>query len=231
MRSSTPQGFLIVVSGLRAEARIASGPAVRPIAGGGFGLRLAIEIDRAIAVGGRAVLSFGMAGGLEPGLAAGTIVIPSVVVSGEERLETNTLWTASLRAALPGSVDRTLAGVDAPVASDLARKAMRIATGAAAVDMESHIAARVAGRAGLPCAVLRVIADPAERTLPEAAIAGMGTDGRLDIGAVLRALVRNPRQLRALVRLAGDARRAMAVLGRCRHVLGPDFGFGATHFS
>jgi len=214
-------GFLIVVSGLLVEARIAGGRGVRAIVGGGDASRLASDIDRAIGDGGSVLLSFGMAGGLQPGAAAGSIVIPREVVSAEERFAGDEDWTQRLRARLPEHIGQTVAGVDAPVASLLAKEALRASTGAAAVDMESHVVARAAARARLPFAVLRVIADPAERALPETAVAGMGHDGRPDLGAVLRSLGRNPAQLLSLLRVAGDARRAMAALARCKGVLGP----------
>ena len=52
--------------------------------------------------------------------------------------------------------------------------------------------ARIAAELALPFAVLRVIADPAERALPPAALAGMRTDGGMDVGAVLASLAKSP---------------------------------------
>ena len=57
------------------------------------------------------------------------------------------------------------------VAAQACKAALRSETGAAAVDMESHIAAAYAAEAGLPFAALRVISDPATR-----ALAGAGED-------------------------------------------------------
>jgi adenosylhomocysteine nucleosidase len=220
----TPSGFLVVVSGLLAEARIASGAGVRALVGGGNAARLAAEIDRGIGDGGGGLLSFGMAGGLEPGLVSGAIIVGGVVISGSERFTTHAGWARHLRAMLPNSVERPVTGIDAPVAGVCAKARLRVASGAAAADMESHIAARASARAGLPLAVLRVIADPAERALPEAALAGLGDDGRPELWAVLRSLARDPLQVRGLVRVAADARRAMNTLTRCKRLLGPNFG-------
>jgi adenosylhomocysteine nucleosidase len=220
----TPPLFLLVVSGLLAEARIASGAGVRALVGGGNATRLAAEIDRGIGDGGGGLLSFGMAGGLEPGLAPGAIIVADLVVSGSERFATHAEWARHLRQALPDSVERPIIGVDRPVADVAAKARLRTASGAAAADMESHIAARAAARTDLPLAVLRVIADPAERALPEAALAGMGDDGRPELCAVLRSLARDPLQLRGLVRVAADARRAIATLSCCKRLLGPNFG-------
>ena len=174
----TRGGFLLVVSGLRAEARIAAGAGVHALAGGGNAARLAAAIDRSVGEGASGLLSFGLAGGLEPGLPPGTIVVPGAVIAGTERFATDPLWTRNLRTMLPHGVEAALAGVSSPVATISAKAGLRATTGAAAADMESHIAARAAQRFGLPLAALRVIADPAERAIPRAAIAALGEDGR-----------------------------------------------------
>jgi adenosylhomocysteine nucleosidase len=220
----TRGSYLLVVSGLRAEARIAASAGVRALAGGGNATRLAAAINRGIGEGASGLLSFGMAGGLEPGLAPGTIVVPGVVIAGSERFATDPLWTRNLRANLPPAVEGALAGVSSPVATIVAKVGLRATTGAAAADMESHIAARAAQRFRLPLAVLRVIADPAERALPGAAITALGKDGRPDLWALLRSLLSDPAQLPGILGVAADARRAMAVLADCARLLGCGFG-------
>ena len=86
-------------------------------------------------------------------------------------------------------------------------------TGALAVDMESHVASRIAARRGLPFAALRIISDAADMTLPPAALVGMRPDGGVASGAILRSLARHPGQLPALIRLGRDAGTAFRVLG------------------
>ncbi|MBV8209888.1 MAG: hypothetical protein JO133_07470, partial [Burkholderiaceae bacterium] len=118
---------------------------------------------------------------------------------------------------------RPLAGVDAPLLHPADKVRLHESTGAVAADMESHHAARITLRAGRPFAALRVIADPAERTVPTAAAVGMRPDGRVNVVAVLFSLLRDPRQLPALVRVALDARVAIQTLARCRRELGTAF--------
>ena len=107
-----------------------------------------------------------------------------------------------------------------------AKVALQAETNAAAVDMESHIAARFAARHGLPLAVLRAISDSVDQTLPPAALVGMRPDGAMDLAAVLGALARNPRQLPALIRTGVEAEKGFAALLRCRQLLGPGLGLG-----
>jgi hypothetical protein len=93
------------------------------------------------------------------------------------------------------------------------------------VDMESGIVAEAANHHGLPYAVLRVVLDPANRSLPQSALAGVREDGTIDAAAVVKSLMRRPRDLKALFRLAGDSRKANRALLRSRQALGPLFGF------
>ena len=100
-------------------------------------------------------------------------------------------------------------------------------TAALAVDMESHVAARFAAEHGLPFAALRVISDTADRDLPKAVLAGMKPDGAMDLFGVLKALVRHPRQLPALIRTGRDAEvafRRLALLGGHHLLCGPGIG-------
>src|ERR1700674_1280812 len=79
--------LLIVITGLRAEARIASAPGVSEFACNvKFGLR-AEAIKRAVSAGAPAILSFGVAGGLSSQLTAGDWVVASDVISGSRRIE------------------------------------------------------------------------------------------------------------------------------------------------
>lgn len=131
-------------------------------------------------------------------------------------------WRPILDAA--GGYPRAeIAGAEAPVADKIGKTALFAATGAVAVDMESVLVARAARRYGLPFAILRVVADPAHRSLPSAALIAMRPDGEVDVGGVFSALSRDPWQVTTLARLAVDARRAFAALARARALLGSDF--------
>jgi hypothetical protein len=123
-----------------------------------------------------------------------------------------------------------IAGVDLPVAHPLGKSRLHKNTGAVAVDMESHLAARLAAQHDLPFVAMRVIADPAHRLLPQAALVGMRADGRADLPAVLRAVARRPRSLLALLRVAADAAAARTVLSRRRSALGPTFALFDEEF-
>jgi hypothetical protein len=98
-------------------------------------------------------------------------------------------------------------------------------TGAAAVDTESHIAARIAAAHRVPFVACRAIIDAADTLLPPAALVGLRPDGTADVAAVLRSVLQQPSQLPALVRTAFDAGIARAALYRGRRMLGAGLGF------
>jgi adenosylhomocysteine nucleosidase len=220
---STVMQTIVVACGLKAEAKIAAGPDITVVAGGGDGAALEAALTAA-ARKGEALLSFGIAGGLAPDLRPGAILVARRVLAPDNRYyECNTIWAQ----ALAGLLDAPLAdfaGVDTPLAGVVEKAALYQRHGASIVDMESHIVARVAAAHGLPFAAVRVIADPAERQLPHAATVGMRPDGRVDLPAVLRSLGKDPRQLPGLIKTALDARAAFAGLLRGRQLLGPRYG-------
>jgi nucleoside phosphorylase len=113
-----------------------------------------------------------------------------------------------------------MAAVSAPLVTAADKRALHRSTGALAVDMESHIAGATAAAHGVPFAVCRAIVDPAWRTLPSAATAGLRDDGSTALAPILRELMRQPSQLGALIQLAADARAARASLVQARRAMG-----------
>ncbi|AGK56663.1 hopanoid-associated phosphorylase [Hyphomicrobium denitrificans 1NES1] len=225
------QGFVVAATGLRTEARVAEhSPGVKAVIGGGDEARLAALLERALVGGALGLISFGIAGALQPGLKPGTYVVGMAVLSEGQKFDADGAWTDRLSAALPGARRETVFGSSRVVGEVDAKAALYRATGAAAVDMESHIVARIATAHELPFAILRVIADSAEQRLPPAAVNGMKSDGTPDIVAVLKSLGSQPGQLPDLMRTAFAARHAMAELFRCHRLVGPALGFSLIDF-
>ena len=220
-----------VLVGMKSEAECLEplGAAVT-VACSGARADLARQRAEALAAGGvSALLSFGIAGALAPGLAPGTLLLPrAVVVPGRGEWAATPDWHRRVRDAAPGLPllsDVTLAGSDEAVTGAAGKAALARASGAVAVDMESHILAAVAARHGLPFLMLRAVADPAERGIPAPALAGLGPDGETRPAAVALRLLAAPWTLPALLRLARDSEAGLAALRAAVSALGPA-GFG-----
>jgi hopanoid-associated phosphorylase len=219
---------VLAVTGLARERRIAAGIGVEAVGAGGDPARLRILLDGRTPPRCRAVVSFGIAGGLDPSLKPGDVVIGTGIVTPAGRRPADLDAAATLVGLLAGLPNRVisadLAGVDAAVLAVSEKADLRERTGAAAVDMESHVAAAFAGRHGLPFAALRVICDPADRALPAFAANALTPDGEPDIRGVLSALVFGRARVGDLMRLGRDSNAAFAVLSRCRQCLGAELG-------
>lgn len=218
-----PQLPVVAVTGMAFEARIAAGPGVVVVCGSRADA-LAADLAAAIAKGCRGIVSFGIAGGLAEHLGPGACIVARSIVSAQERFASHLEWASCLLQAIPGAIHADIAGARAPVATSADKIALGRSTGAAAVDMESFLCVAAAVAHGLPFAAVRVVADPCHRALPPAAQIGLLPDGTPDLSAVMRSVIGRPRQVRALVRVALDARAARAALVRSRRLLSPGFG-------
>lgn len=216
---------ILAVSGLRLESRIARSDAVGWVAAGGDGVALADAIERHIAAGAQAIVSFGVAGGLLPGLRPGTLVVAQGVRDPNgQNFAVDLAWLRAVRELLPDAASAIVAGSDRLVARARDKARLGAQTGAAAVDMESHIAARAASAHGLPFIALRAIADPAERDLPPLFDAAMDPRGKLRSARLLLALLAAPARLGPALGAARDGASALGGLVRCRRVLGHRLG-------
>ncbi len=209
---------LIAVVGLKREASLIARPAVTTVIGGGDKERLYAKLQQTlIKRRPKAVVSIGIGGALWPKLGVGDWVVADSVVCEDGGWSTDKSLQVALinllKVAMPNRVVLgAIAAGDIMVVDAASKAALHVKTGALAVDMESHVAARFAAAHGLPFAALRVISDGADRALPKAAQAGMKKDGGMDILAVLKALAKDPRQLPALIRTGREAEVAFRQL-------------------
>lgn len=216
--------FIGIVCGLKSEAGVAA-----PFAARG-NLRIAISGANAARAenlalefcngGAAAILSVGVSGGLDPRLQPGALVLAHAVVTRDARIEFEPLIAG------PGvPAEAQAAGLGAPVfGSDTIidtsdrKAALFAATGAVAVDMESHGAARAAKAAGVPFLAIRAIADPASRALPKAALGAVAPDGSTRVLRTLLESAKAPGDFPALLQLGADSTAALKTL---RVHLGP----------
>lgn len=151
-----------------------------------------------------ALVSWGIAGALNPDLPSGALLIPAGVVDPAYGM----LPLAGIPAH-DGSGPTTLAGSEVVVATRSDKATLRARTAADAVDMETHRVARVAAEAGFPCFAIRAVSDPADRSLPPGTEDALDAQGRPRILPVLLGLARHPSRLSALLAAKRDLDTAL----------------------
>lgn len=170
---------------------------------------------RLTACGVPSVVSFGLAAGLDPALRPGTILVPDVVVKDGKLFPCSPSLRRTLGAdSVPGVIGGALLHSDEVVLTEEEKQRLSMASGCCALDMESGFLAVAAQNAKRAFGVLRVVCDPADRTLPPAAGIALSPDGGLGIGPLLLSLGRDPLQIPALIRLGSDASRARQAMKR-----------------
>ncbi|QHC35113.1 hypothetical protein [Komagataeibacter xylinus] len=219
----SPFSRLGIVVGMEAEAAL-----IRPfLPHARFGLSGATLSGARQAVldllegGVDALLSFGLAAGLDPALQPGAVVVPHNVLVNGERLPAAPALLSWLGAERADVVGGDLLHSDVIVTAATRKMALYRETGCVALDMESGVVAEMAAARKVPFAVLRVVCDPAERTLPPAAVVALRPDGSLAVGALARSIACNPFQIPALIRVGRDAGLARAA---AKAVLARRFG-------
>ncbi|HEY6620822.1 MAG TPA: hypothetical protein VIY68_14850 [Steroidobacteraceae bacterium] len=220
-----------VVAALASEAR-ALGPSMRRVGTPplselalGDGSLLALSgIGRAAAAaaaqslvdaGVSALMTFGLAGGLDPALKSGSVVIPCELLSTEgTRYAACRAWRERVAAAISplcavtaGNLLTSTHVIDTPADKAAAFRN----SGAAAVDMESAAVAEIAAKHNLPVIAVRVIADTAADMLPRAVVAASKA-GRVQFARLIGGLILAPHEIASLIRLAQRYRIAMRSL-------------------
>ncbi len=171
--------------------------------------------------GATRLLSFGLAGGLEPGLPVGTAIIGTSVKAMDGSWESNNEWSAKLMQQLPTAHCGPVWGAETIVAAVQGKRALYERSRCLVTDMESHCVAQIASEARVPFAVLRVITDTSDMVVPSAALVPLHENGRVNVGKVLLNLLRQPKQLPSLIHLGLNTGTAMRTLKDLTRALDP----------
>ncbi|HEY2951026.1 MAG TPA: hypothetical protein VGK40_00505 [Verrucomicrobiae bacterium] len=143
------------------------------------------------------VLSCGFAGGLNPELNTGTIVF-----SADEEGDLSRALLAA------GAHPVRFHCVPAVVATAAEKQALRLRTGADAVEMESEVIRAVCRERAIPCAIVRVISDAADEDLPLDFQRLMTPEQEIDYGKLAWALAASPGKIGGLLKLQRQTKAA-----------------------
>jgi adenosylhomocysteine nucleosidase len=226
-----------VVTGLVMEARIIAkaaneGGHHRPhlkIAGPGAPTAQ-VTVDRLIAEGAEAILSFGLAGGLDPSIPPGALIVPEGVLlpesDGLKVLETDRRWRNRLVNLLSSGSEvreNPLLCSFEPVLGVADKAKLHQDSEAGAVDMESALIARAAANRSVPFLALRAVSDCAATAIPAAAASAMTQGGRLNIWPIIVALATGQLNLLDLLHVGRQSQLAAGNLSRAVHAALPAF--------
>lgn len=227
-----------VVVALPAEARCLVNARVKPgeraeIGRGGWLQLSGIGAQRAthaahalLDAGATVLLSWGTAGGLDPALVAGSLVLPRTVIAYDgTKYPVDADWHARMCRCLAGHVvsdDRCLIESDTVLTTPEQKTALNYRSGAVAVDMESVAVAGVAKTAGVPFLAIRAILDPVNSVIPDVATGMLDAGGRIRWLAFVHAVLTRPTVLKDFAQLRSDLRAAQSTLSKVAELAGPN---------
>ena len=168
---------------------------------------------RAIESGANALLSFGVAGALDPLLRTGQIVVATEVFRrGGGGFPCDETWRNRCVEALGVPPHGAIFGSDIPIAETEQKRLLFESSGAVAVDMESHAVGRAAAEAKLPFLAVRAIADIANQPVPAHLAACFNDRGEPRSLAIIASLIRYPSEIFMLPAASRAYRAALEAL-------------------
>ena len=164
-------------------------------------------------------MSFGLAGGLDPSLESGTLIVADSITDPlSNRFPTDETWRSAVAKDLTKAgidfISGAGVGADEAVLNPEAKQSLFEGTRALFVDMESHAVMKVAKAHGVPCLVVRAIADSATDILPDIAMTIIDPDGEVRYGALAKNLSSHPAEIFKLISLWRVSRQAFTNLSR-----------------
>lgn len=215
---------IILATGFTREVRTVEAPGIVAVAGGGVAEKLEERLHAAAGEGAAGIVSFGLTGGLADGLKIGDWVVGSRITGAIDH-ECDPAWRDAIAARLPGA---RIGGffADGRMIDTIAEKrALGVDHDALAVDMESHVAARVAKAYSLPFAIVRIISDEVDHLLPHAITVSMRADGGFDRTRMRASLAAEPGQMRDVVQTMAQFSTGFRGLRRGARAMGERVAF------
>jgi hopanoid-associated phosphorylase len=208
--------MLGILCGLESEAAIARQIAGASIACAAARPQKARWLARELVKkGATRLMSFGIAGALEPGLPIGSLIIGTQVISVDGTWDCDGPWISQLSQRMPEAHCGPVWGSETLVPTAVNKLTLYKKSRCLIVDMESQCAAQIASEAKLPLAVIRVVCDNADMDVPQLVMSAIAEDGHISALTALWSVLRNPTQIPDLIRVACGTSKAHRVLKAC----------------
>ena len=169
-----------------------------------------------------ALVSFGVAGALDPSLKPGDLVLPDAIYA-DQQWPVNLVWRDRLQQKLAMDVtvvNGVLASSAEPLTDEKTKQALAQATGACAVDMESAAIAAVAATARIPFIAVRAIIDPVQFSPPQALLSAVYPDGSVNPVRIMTLLLNRSVHFSTLIQMGAGMRAARKTLSRVIQLAG-----------
>jgi hopanoid-associated phosphorylase len=205
--------MLGILCGLESEAALA-----RRIRGARVGCagarpgKARVLAQELVKKGVKRIVSFGVAGALQPGLAIGTLVVGTHVASPNGMWPCDEGWSNALASKFPQAQKGGVWGSETLVPTAASKKMLYKQSGCMIVDMESQCAAEAAEAAKIPLAVVRAVCDTSAMNVPPAIMAAITEDGRVEISRAMRHILTHPMEIPGLFHVMRGINRALASL-------------------
>jgi nucleoside phosphorylase len=214
---------LVIKTGMSDEARIArlyAAPGTLVLSG----IMTVADLRKQVPADCKAIMSFGLCGGLVPSVAIAQIVLASVLVTPDGEYPVDTAWLHRLFAKTRFYEHRWLStGVFNQADTPEQRAALFAKYGAYVIDDESAAVAQFTKERGIAFTAMRSISDGALDTVPPAARNALNVDGSADIPEVLDSVFADSAQLPDLIKMADQYYESLDTLRRAASLVGPTF--------
>ena len=176
-----------------------------------------------IGLGASAVVSWGTAGGLDPQVSVGSLVLPDQIIDQQQRVfPVDSSWRDQYHASLGAvaSVSRgALLQVDEIITAVAGKRQLFARCQAVAIDMESAAIAAVAQEQGARFIAVRGIVDAADSVVPEWLSQSLSAAGEIRPWALMSRLCRRPLRVFELIQLARAFSAAKSTLQKAAKLI------------
>lgn len=195
--------------------------------GGGDESKIKSLTNFFIYYGVKGLVSFGFAGGLDPKLDRGSIIIAKSVLTPQGlEIPTSPMWSNRIAAQLHHAYSiGNILGSPHPITESQKKIELFHQTKAVAVDMESYAMAEIAQANQIPFIVIRVILDPAIKKIHSKIAALFQSDGKIKAKSIIKTILKEPQILKEFLILGRQfygARRQLRYIAR---LFCPSFAF------